>query len=674
MSESRPVVASVNQKDGTAAPPALLDQVLKEQRQRWRQGERVLVESYRDAQPALCAERDVLLDLIYNEILLREEDGEQPRLEEYRQRFPQFAEELALQFEVDGALDAILPADASDRATVREAAPLAAEDSVDPLPSLPGYEILQVLGRGGMGVVYKARQISLNRVVALKMILGGAYAGRHVLARFRIEAETVARLQHPHIVQVYEIGAHDGRPFMALEFVDGSLAKRLGGTPRPARQAAQWLETLARAVQYAHQQGIVHRDLKPANVLLSRDGVLKITDFGMAKFVQVVAQSGERAATSGQTQTGAILGTPSYMAPEQAEGKRHQIGPSTDVYGLGAILYELLTGRPPFSASSTQETLDQVRLQEPVPPSRWQPKLPRDLETICLHCLQKEPSQRYADAGGLADDLTAFLAGEPIRSRRAGLLERLVRWTRRRPAEAVLVGTGVMVLVGLVVGILWSHTLAVGAMAGLSLLLGSAWYSARLHRALGEVTRQHVRAEQSAERLRLLLDLTQRLIKSPDVEQMLQLLAETTARLANAELATIYLLDRERGELWSKVTLDKGVGLIRLPLGTGIAGTVALTGEPINIPDAYADPRFNRAIDLRTGHKTRNLLTAPIRGQDDRILGVFQVINKQDGAFGVEDIEVLSSLAASAAFAVENALRATVLPLTLSPEENAMRT
>lgn len=634
-----------DQKYVGAVPPVLLDQLLKEQRRRWRQGERAPVETFRDAQPDLCSARDVLLDLIYNEILLREEDGDRPQLEEYRQRFPHVAGELAKQFEVDRALDSLPSAAGPDQATLRNSKPAAKVDVNGPLPSLPGYEVMEVLGRGGTAVVYKARHIRLNRLVAVKMILAGAHAGPQELARFRTEAEAVAHLQHPNIVQVYEVGDHDGQPFMALEFVDGSLARRMCGTPRPARQAAQWLETLARAMQYAHQQGIVHRDLKPANVLISRDGILKVTDFGMAKIVL--------SRTPGQTQSGAILGTPSYMAPEQAEGKRRLIGPATDVYGLGAVLYELLTGRPPFLASTTEETLDQVRFQEPISPSRWQPKLPRDLETICLRCLQKEPGLRYPDAGALGDDLSAFLAGEPIRSHRESPWERLARWTRRRPAEAVLTATGVMVLLGLAVGLLWSHTLAVGATAGLSLLIGAGWYSARLHQALGEVTRQQVLAEHSVERLRQLLDLTQRLIKTTDVDQMLRLLAETTAQLTNAELATIYLLDSERGELWSKVTLDQGVGVIRLRLGEGIAGTVARTGEPINISDAYADPRFNRAVDRRTGHETRNLLTVPMTAQDGRLLGVFQVINKQDGAFGIEDIEILSSLAAAAAIAVE---------------------
>jgi serine/threonine-protein kinase len=494
--------------------------VLDEQRRRWRQGERVHVETYLEQQPALVSAREIVLDLIYNEVLLREEDGERPRLEEYVRRFPLLADELALQFEVDRALDVPALAGAPARCSV------------------PGYEILEVLGRGGMGVVYKARQLRLNRLVALKMVLAGAHAAPQELARFHTEAEVVARLQHANIVQVYEIGDQEGRPFMALELVEGNLARNLAGTPLPARQAAQWLETLARAVHHAHQHGIIHRDLKPANVLLSRDGTLKISDFGMAKIMQGPAP--------GQTQSGAILGTPSYMAPEQAAGQTRLIGPATDVYGLGAILYELLTGRQPFRAATTQETLDLVRRQEPVPPRRLQAKVPRDLETICLHCLHKEPGRRYASAQVLAEDLSAYLAGEPIRSRPAGPWERLVRWARRRPAEAVLLAAGGMALVGLAVGILWSHTLAMAAVAGLGLLAGSWWYSARLRRALREVTRQQALGERSLERQQLLLELTRRLLRTTQLEELLRLLAETTARLTNAELATIYLLDRAR--------------------------------------------------------------------------------------------------------------------------------
>jgi serine/threonine-protein kinase len=605
------------------------------------------VETYLQQQPALRSDSDKVLDLIYQEILLREEEGERPLLAEYCQRFPHLADQLALQFELDGALDSKLLAASPALHGVPATIPVSDAEPGTALPSLPGYDVLEVLGRGGMGVVYKARQASLNRLVALKMILSGVHAGPQELARFRTEAEAAARLQHPNIVQVYEIGTHDGRPFIVLELVDGNLAKHLAGTPLPARQAAQWLETLARAVHYAHQRGIVHRDLKPANVLLNRDGILKITDFGMAKIVAGRA--------AGQTQSGAVLGTPSYMAPEQAAGKTRQIEPATDVYGLGAILYELLTGRPPFQAATVQETLDQVRLHEPLPPSRLQAKVPRDLETTCLTCLQKEPARRYASAEALAEDLRAFLGGEPIRSRPASRWERLVRWGRRRPAEALLLGTAAMILIGFGAGSLWSHTLVVAAVAGLSLLVGSWWYSAWLQTALREATQQQVRAERSVERLQLLLEMTKRLLQTTQLEEILRLLAETSARLANAELATIYLLDREHGELWSKVTLDQGVGEIRLPLGAGIAGTVAVTGEPIHIPDAYADPRFDRSTDRRTGRRTRNLLTVPMTAQDGSILGVFQVINKRDGTFGVEDIEILSALAASASISIEHA-------------------
>jgi tetratricopeptide (TPR) repeat protein len=293
-------------------------------------------------------------------------------------------------------------------------------------PSVPGYAILEVLGRGGMGVVYKALQASLNRLVALKMIRSGPLADLEELARFRQEAEAVARLQHPNVVQIYEVGEHGGHPFLALEFVEGgSLAARLAGTPQPARQAAELVETLARAIHDAHGRGIVHRDLKPANVLLTRDGTPKISDFGLAKRLDVEA---------GRTPSGAVLGTPSYMAPEQARGKSREVGPLADVYALGAVLYELLTGRPPFRGETAADTLLQVLSEEPVSPSRLQPKVPRDLETICLKCLQKDPRRRYASALDLAEDLRRFQAREPIRGRPVGPGERALKWVRRHPA------------------------------------------------------------------------------------------------------------------------------------------------------------------------------------------------------------------------------------------------
>jgi WD40 repeat protein/tetratricopeptide (TPR) repeat protein len=301
---------------------------------------------------------------------------------------------------------------------------------------VPGYEILSPLGRGGMGVVYKARQISLNRIVALKMLLAGPHASPGMLARFHAEAEAVARLQHPHIVQIYEVGQADGRPYLALEFVEGgSLAQYLHGQPQPPRQAAQLLVQLARAMHHAHRQGIIHRDLKPGNVLVTADGTPKITDFGLAK--QVVG-------SGGHTKTGEIVGTPSYMAPEQASGVTKQISAQVDVYALGAILYEMLTGRPPFLSADPIETVLEVISHDPVAPRRLRPGLPRDLETICLKCLHKVPGRRYDSALALAEDLERFLAGEPIRGRPTGWLERVVKWVRRRPGAAALVGVSAL--------------------------------------------------------------------------------------------------------------------------------------------------------------------------------------------------------------------------------------
>jgi photosystem II stability/assembly factor-like uncharacterized protein/tRNA A-37 threonylcarbamoyl transferase component Bud32 len=267
------------------------------------------------------------------------------------------------------------------------------------LPTFAGYELLSELGRGGMGVVYKARQKSLNRIVALKMILAGAHAHQSEAARFRIEAEAVARLQHPNIVQIYEIAEQDGRLYCALEFLEGGrLDKRLRRRPLSPQQAAQVMEVLARAMHHAHQRGIIHRDLKPSNVLLTSEGIPKITDFGLAR----------RLDTPGHTQTGDVLGTPSYMSPEQALGNLKAIGPATDIYSLGSILYELLTGKPPFAGPSVMSTLQKVLEELPIPPINLQPGIPRDLQAICLKCLQKEPAQRYATAAALADDLRRF--------------------------------------------------------------------------------------------------------------------------------------------------------------------------------------------------------------------------------------------------------------------------
>ncbi len=297
-------------------------------------------------------------------------------------------------------------------------------------PAIPGYEILGLLGRGAKGVVYQARQLQLNRLVALKMILAGPHASISDVLRFMGEAEAVAHLHHPNIVQIHEVNQHDGLPYFVLEYIDGgSLQQKMRGAPVAPAEAAQLLETLARATHAAHEAGIVHRDLKPGNVLLTVSGQPKITDFGLAKRLE-----------PGNSLTGSkdVLGTPSYMAPEQADGMGGKVGPRSDVYALGAILYELLTGRPPFRGVTTMDTLRQVVSEEPVPPRRLQPKVPPDLETICLKALGKEPNRRYATAADLADDLHRYIRREPIKARPASAVERIWRWMRRNPVIASL--------------------------------------------------------------------------------------------------------------------------------------------------------------------------------------------------------------------------------------------
>jgi WD40 repeat protein len=326
--------------------------------------------------------------------------------------------------------------------TLRDAVPPADGPGGGPPVGVAGYEVLGELGRGGTGVVYRARHLKLKRLVALKMIQPSALGGEPV-ARFRTEAETVARLQHPHIVQIYETGEQDGRPYLALEYLDGgSLREKLDGRPQPAAEAARLVETLARAVHHAHTHGIVHRDLKPANVLLTRDGTPKLTDFGLAKVAAV---------TDSPTRSGDILGTPAYMAPEQTSDHPQQIGPPADVYALGAILYELLTGRTPFRTAHVLDLLLMVRFTEPLPPGRLQPDIPRDLETVCLKCLHKDPRQRYPTALALAEDLRRFVAGEPILARPTPAWEHAWKWARRNPSVAASLG---LVLATALVGFL----------------------------------------------------------------------------------------------------------------------------------------------------------------------------------------------------------------------------
>ncbi|MGH7223564.1 MAG: protein kinase domain-containing protein, partial [Gemmataceae bacterium] len=314
---------------------------------------------------------------------------------------------------------------------------------------VPGYTLLELLGQGGMGVVWKARQDGLNRLVALKRLRSAGTASAEVLARFRREAESVARLRHANIVQIYEVGEQDGEPYLALEYVGGgSLARKLADGMLLPAQAAVLVETLARAMHHAHENGIVHRDLKPDNILLDDNGAPKIGDFGLAKQLDEA---------SAHTRTGTVLGTPSYMAPEQAASEQTNVGPLADVYALGAILYETLTGRPPFRGPTVLDTLAQVREREAVPPRQLQPNIPRDLQTICLKCLHKEPRRRYGSALALADDLRRFATGEPIQARPVGRLERLLKWMRRKPTLAILAGIVLIIPVAAIAALLWHN-------------------------------------------------------------------------------------------------------------------------------------------------------------------------------------------------------------------------
>jgi serine/threonine-protein kinase len=334
---------------------------------------------------------------------------------------PTVAEVLRLVADINACLDA-------GAVTATGTAPGRAGEGAPRLPDVPGYELLGVLGRGGMGVVYRARQLGFNRVVALKMIrAAGGEAGER--ARFRVEAQAVARLRHPNIVQVFDTGEADGCPYFSMEYLEGgSLADRARAEPLPPRRAAEVVEALARAIHHAHERGVIHRDLKPSNVLLDSGGTPKVADFGLARLLD---------ADVTRTASQVVLGTACYMAPEQAAGRSRDVGPATDVYGLGAVLYELLTGRPPVEGDSWAAVLERVRTAEPVEPRRRRPEVSRDLEAVCLKALAKEPARRYASAQDLADDLRRFLNAEPTRVRPPGRAGRAWRFARRHPGTSV---------------------------------------------------------------------------------------------------------------------------------------------------------------------------------------------------------------------------------------------
>ncbi len=471
--------------------------------------------------------------------------GQSPGREELIARYPGLAAELAQFFDDRDRFDRLAsPLRELSRPTSHDGRPPRPEPGAWP-DSIPGevitrtptyephaeaadlattcltlldYEVVGELGRGGMGVVYKAWQRSLKRLVALKMLQAGSGAPQEERARFLAEAETVARLEHPHIVRIHEVGEQGGTPFYSMAYAEGaSLHRRLGGAPLPARQAAGLVQSLARAVHFAHQRGVVHRDLKPSNVLLAgapgapvEQCVPKVTDFGLAKRLDV---------DTGQTRSGAVLGTPSYRAPEQGRGHSKAVGPAADTYALGAVLYELLTGRPPFRAATPVETILQVLCDEPVPPTRLQPTCPPDLETVCLKCLEKEPARRYESAEALADDLRRFLAGEPIAARPAGARERAVKWARRHPAVAALV--------------------AVSSLAALLLVAGVVGHNIRLRVKVDEAVAEKVLAQEETRRAE---QATEQAIKE---KRLAELQSECQPLLEQARAA----LTRARTEL-----------------------------------------------------------------------------------------------------------------------------
>jgi tRNA A-37 threonylcarbamoyl transferase component Bud32 len=402
----------------------------------WRARQHPAIEAFLADVPSV-ARLAALRELMAVEVEYRRREGETPSPDDYETRFEDASEVVASVFQqvgcsIEEKVETTAFLDASTSPPTVELRKRGAW----PTPTLPGYEILGWLGAGGMGVVYKARQCSLNRVVAVKLIRPDVLSGPRARARFRREAEAAARLRHLNVIQVHEIGEYDNQPYAVLEYVDGrTLAQLSVAGPLPVQDAAELVEKLARAVQHAHDNGVLHRDLKPANVLVAADGTPKIADFGLARWL---------GSANEQTATGDVLGTPSYMAPEQASGQLTQLAPATDVYSLGAILYELLTGRAPFRGRTLLETIEQVRSQEPIPPRRMRKQVPGELETICLKCLAKEPRDRYPSAAALAEDLQRWLAGKPIQARPKGWLQRVRQRVRPHRAKVALVLGGVL--------------------------------------------------------------------------------------------------------------------------------------------------------------------------------------------------------------------------------------
>jgi WD40 repeat protein len=527
---TRPDLERFLSEQGELPPRELATLVGVDQRKRWRSGTGVPAEWYFERFPVLAQDPDLGLDLIHCEFMLREALGDAPELAEYVGRFPQFAESIGVQVAFHRALDeaAGRAATSPARRDAGASAESAQRDKPAPGPSfatagypvIPGYEVIRELGFGGMAVVYLAYQLGLNRRVALKMCLDGPANDHEHLDRFQIEAQAAASLHHPNIVEIYEIGSSAGRPFFSMTLVEGgTLASEIGGNPVPTRRAAQLTEILARAIHFAHERGIIHRDLKPANVLLTLEGVPKIADFGLAKNLR----------DSSQTQSGTVLGSPCYMSPEQASGSVRDVGPASDVYSLGAILYEMLVGDPPFKAETPLETLHKLLDRDPVKPSRLRPKVPRDLETICLKCLEKLPGRRYVSALALAEDLDRFLNFESVRARPVTAPERIWRWCRRKTSLAIAMGLA---------------ALAVATTIGLSIFLAAYHYQAasRIGAALTQVQSHRKHVDQMA--AQLAYDHGQAICEQGDIAQGVLWLARG---LRSASLASDASLERAFG-------------------------------------------------------------------------------------------------------------------------------
>ena len=418
----------------------------------WKQGNPISIETLLQAYPSLQQDDESTLELIYGEYCVRESLGEEPTPDLYCQQFPHLTDRLERLLEVHRAIESGNPSFASVRQTVQfsndNSVSISPETETRVLPATdqePGhqpqaslglfgeYHLMEEIDRGGMGIVYRAKQLQAKRVVALKMILAGKFATKKELKRFYSEAAAAAKLDHPNIVPIYEVGEQDGHPFFTMAYVDGqNLAARIQQGPLAQREAAALAGEIAGAIEYAHQRGIVHRDLKPANILLTANGQTRITDFGLAK------QIGDH---SDLTVTGDVVGTPSFMSPEQVTGNHADVDVGSDIYSLGAILYCLLTGRPPFQAATILETFTQLIETDPVSPRQLVPTLSTDLETICLKCLQKDPSKRYLSAADLLDDLERYLDGKPVQARPVSQLERCWRWCQRKPIIALLSAT-----------------------------------------------------------------------------------------------------------------------------------------------------------------------------------------------------------------------------------------